>query len=104
MTEPPRSGQIRRRHLRLIGYLQTESTMACLVLEQPAFARQAAAIAGQPAIAADDAMARHNDTDGIAPVGEPHGPDGFGFADAFGERTITECRPARYGAKRIPHL
>src|SRR5579872_5184072 len=44
--------------------------VSALVVEQPALARQAAAIAGQGAVRADHPMAGHDDGDRIGAVGE----------------------------------
>ena len=47
--------------------------VACLVLEQPALARQTAAVSGQRPVAADDAMARdrHPTRMGLRPLARP---------------------------------
>ena len=58
---------------------------AAFVLEQPLLARQAAGIAGEPAVRADDAMTRHDDADGIRPIGRSDGTAGPGGAEVCGE-------------------
>jgi len=59
-----------------------------LVREEPAFAVQAAAIAGEAVVGADDAMAWQDDRDRIGTVGGADGAHGFRHTDFCGERAV----------------
>ena len=61
------------------------------VREQPALARDAAAVAGELSVRADDAVARHDDRDGIRAVRGRDGADGGRPADRARELRV---RPA----------
>src|SRR4051794_443754 len=72
-----------------VNYLR-EQGGACwrelaLVVEEPLFVRQAAGVAGQGAVAADDAVAGDDDGDRVGSVGGADRATGGGAADAVGE-------------------
>src|SRR5215472_5192950 len=72
------------------------------MLEQPALAREAAAISRERAVGADDAMARDDDADGIAAIGAADGANGAGTAEARSERAIAQRRARRDGGEPGP--
>ena len=55
------------------------------------FGPEAAAVAGEAAVAADDAVAGEDDGDGIGAVGIGYCPDGFGGSDGGGQFTVGHC-------------
>src|SRR4051812_29760625 len=63
-----------------------------LVIQQPAFARQAAAVAGQRAIGPDDAVTRDHDGHGVRAVGQADGAASTGAAEAFGKLAVAARR------------
>src|SRR5690349_21493231 len=77
--------------------------MPRLVLEQPALARQAAAVAGQRAVRADHAMARHDDADRVAAVRQADGARTVRAADALGQLAVALGRAIRNVEQRAPH-
>src|SRR5580704_11221292 len=79
-----------------------ESSGARLVLEQPLFAFEAAAVAGERTVSADHAMAGHDDADGIRTVGEADGANSFRPANLFGELAVGDRRAAGNCAERAP--
>jgi len=58
------------------------------VLEEPAFAFEAAAVACEGAVGADDAVTGDHDTDGVGSVGEAYGADRGGATDALRELAV----------------
>ena len=60
-------------------------------VEQILFGPEASAVAGQVAVAADDAVAGEDDGDGVGAVGIGHSPDGFGESDGGGQFTVGHC-------------
>ena len=73
-----------RRSVGLARFCICLRRVGALVGEQPLFAMEAAAVAGERAVGADDAMAGHDDADGIGTIRETDGADGAGTADALG--------------------
>lgn len=65
------------------------------MVEQPSLARKAAAIASERAVRADDAMTRHNNGDGIRPVGSPYRAGSSDVAKARGELPIGDRSSGR---------
>ena len=61
---------------------------ALFVVEQPLFALQAAAVAGEAAVFADDAVAGNEDGEAVGTVGGGHGAHGGRVAELFGQRLI----------------
>src|SRR6059036_3402057 len=61
---------------------------ARLVFEQPALPWQAAPVARETLVRADDAMAGDDDGDGVLIVREPHGAGGLGLADRLGDLPV----------------
>ena len=55
------------------------------VVEEPLLAFEAAGVAGEGAVGADDAVAGDEDGDGIGGVGPGDGPQGRGAADGAGD-------------------
>ena len=79
--------------------------------EEPLFAPQAAAVTGELgtgaaacAVAADDAVAGHDDCHRIASVGRAHGAHGFGVVDGVGNRLIAGGFAVRDAEKLLPDL
>src|SRR5579863_10304803 len=58
--------------------------------QQPAFALDAAAVAGQRPISADHAMARHHDADRVGPVGRPNRANRTGPSEFRSQRAVAE--------------
>src|SRR5437763_13215933 len=76
---------------------------ARLVREQPALGLDAAAEAGERAVAADDAVARHDDGDGIGSVRGADGAHGVGMPDVARDGAVHRGRAVRDGAQAAPH-
>ena len=74
------------------------------MIEQPAFAFDAAAVSGKGAIRSDHPVTRHDDSDGIGTVGESDSADRGGTADALGETAVGDRGSARYLAQGLPDL
>lgn len=72
--------------------------------QQPLFAPEAAAIAGQVAVAADNAVARRNERKGILAVGGADGADRFGIAQGVGNGLVGGCRAIGDGQQLTPDL
>src|SRR4051812_39643725 len=53
------------------------------VLQEPALAREAAGVAGERAVGADDAVAGDDDADRVQVIGEADGPGAIWVADVF---------------------
>jgi hypothetical protein len=62
--------------------------------QKPLFSPETSAIADQPPVRADDAVARDDDGDGIAMVGLPDGPGRSGPSNRGGHLTVRSGPPA----------
>lgn len=78
------------------------SAHAPLVLQQPALAPQATAIAGQGTVRTDDAVAGNHDGDLVGSVGAGHGAHRRRRADGPGQPGVALRAAARYLAQRLP--
>ena len=76
---------------------------ALFVVEQPLFALQTAAVAGEAAVFADDAVAGNEDGEAVGTVGGGHGAYGGRFSKLFGQRLIMGGFAVRDGLQRVPH-
>src|SRR5260370_38605756 len=76
-----------------VQFGRTAESVQPLMCEQPLFARQAAAVAGQRSVRTDDPMARHQGGNGIAAVREPHRPRSILVADALCEFAVAPGFP-----------
>lgn len=74
------------------------------MVEKPAFAFDAATVAGEGTVGADDAVAGQDDGDGIGSVGGADGANRGGMADLLGEFAIGDGGTAGDGAERTPNL
>jgi uncharacterized protein len=74
-----------------------------LMRQKFALERQAAAIAGETAIAADDAVTGHDQGDGIGAIGSAHGAGRLGIADGAGHCAVTGGGAERNIAQRVPY-
>ena len=81
------------------GKLRSQRTF---MLEQPLLARQAAAVAGQRAVRADDAMAGHDDADRVLAVGQARRAHRLGLADAPRQLGVADGLAAPDLAQRPP--
>ena len=70
--------------------------------QQPFFAPEAAAIADQVAVTADDAMTGSNDRDWVLSIGRTNGTDGFGITQPIGNRLVRGGLAVGYGEQRCP--
>src|SRR5262245_24431876 len=70
--------------------------------EQPSLALDAAAVAGERAVGADDAVAGHNDADGIVAIGMAGGAYRRLAADPASEVGIADGRSAGDCAQGLP--
>src|SRR3989442_1214283 len=75
-----------------------------LVLEQPAFAIQAAAEAGQLAARPDHAVTGDDDGDRVLAVGGAHGASGARVAEAPRQLAVARGGAVGDGAEEVPHL
>src|SRR6266700_1165048 len=75
-----------------------------LMLEQPAFAIQAAAEAGQLTARPDHAVTGHDDGDRVLAVGGAHGASGARVAEAPRQLAVARGGAVGDGAEEIPHL
>src|SRR5690606_7383901 len=73
-----------------------------LELEQLALDRQPAAVAGQRAVAADDAVTRDDDRDRVAAVREANGPHGLRLADRARDVGIGRRPSVAHIEQRVP--
>src|SRR5207249_1821073 len=73
-----------------------------LMLEQPAFAFDAAAEAGEVTVRTDHPMAGHDDRDRIFAVGGAHRPGLSRTPETFRKLTVTGRCAVGDGAKEIP--
>ena len=74
------------------------------VIEEPALALDAAAIAGEGAVGPDHAMTGDDHADGVGAVGQADSANGAGPADARGKLRVGDCGPARDLAEGAPYL
>ena len=74
-----------------------------LMREQPALALQPAAVACQRAVGADHPVTRHQNGDGIAPVGEAYGARSVGIADSTRKLAVAPCLPIGDFPQLLPH-
>src|SRR5947209_822584 len=74
-----------------------------LQVEQPALAVDAAAVPGQLAVAADDAVAGNDDGDRVLAVGQPDGAAGFGVADPLGQLAVGDGLAVGNVCKCLPY-
>src|SRR6266566_7792651 len=78
---------------------------ACaFMFKKPSLAFHAAAVAGEGAVRADDAVTGNDDANGIGAIGETDCPDGGGAADAFGEFAIGDGGAERNLSQSLPNL
>src|SRR5688500_18605188 len=75
---------------------------AALVLEQPALARQAAAVTAELAVRVDDAMARNDDRELVRTVRGADGAHGSRAADGARELRIAPRLAGRDRQQRVP--
>src|SRR5438067_10810329 len=75
-----------------------------LVFEEPALAFDAAAVAGEGAVGADDAMTGDDNSDGIGAVGEADCPDCGWAADSIGEFAVGDGGAERNLSQSLPYL
>ena len=76
---------------------------ALFVVEQPLFALQAAAVAGEAAVFANDAVAGNEDGEAVGAVGGGHGAHGGRVAELFGQRLIMSGSAVGDGLQHVPH-
>src|SRR6187399_2723518 len=76
---------------------------ALLEVEQLTFALQAAAVAGEVTVRADDPVAGHDDADRILAVGQAHGSRRGRVPDAFGQFAVGNLFTVRDPAQLCPH-
>ena len=74
------------------------------MVQEPAFALDTAAVAGERAVGADDSMAGDDDANRIGAVGEANRPYRGGTAEACGEMSIGNSGTARNLAQGDPDL
>src|SRR4051812_33293880 len=73
------------------------------MVEQPALAWQAAAVASERAVGANNAMARHDDRNWIRSVGGAHGATCRGAADLVCDLSVAFRRAWFDRSKRSPY-
>ena len=76
--------------------------MYTFVVEEPPLALHAAAVSGEGAVGADDAMAGNDYADGVGAIRGADGADRVGFADAPGEFAIRDGSAAGDVAESAP--
>lgn len=74
------------------------------MLEKPLLSLQAASVARQAPVAADDPVAGHDDRDGIVAVGRPDRAHGARLADGSGEIPVRDRLPERDDREFDPDL
>src|SRR5580704_567625 len=79
-------------------------THLAFVVEQPAFALDPAAVAGERAVGADDSMTGDDDANRIGAVGQAHRSYRGGTAEACGEVSVGNGRAARDLAQGTPEV
>jgi hypothetical protein len=72
------------------------------MVEEPAFAFDAAAVAGERAVGADDAVTWKDDGDGIGSIGSADGTDGGRVADLLRQFAVREGSTAGDGPESAP--
>ena len=77
--------------------------LGALEFEQPALAVEAAGVAGERPVGADDSVARHEDADRIAAHRAAHAPREVAIAEALGEIAVRDCLAERDLAQHRPH-
>ncbi len=80
------------------------SALALELEEQLLFSGEPAAVAGEAPVGADHPVARDDDPDRVAAVGEAHGPRGARLADAVGEPAVAPGLAVGDLAQGRPHL
>src|SRR6185436_14242985 len=73
-----------------------------LMSQEPSLTVEAAAVAGQRAVRADDAVTGDDDRDRVGAVGGPHGTDRRRLADAPRQFAIRNGGAGRDAAQRLP--
>src|SRR5437660_5640870 len=73
------------------------------MLQEPLLAAEPAAIAGQAAVRADDAVAGHDDADRVLAVGQADCAHRLGLADAAGQFGVADRAAALDARQRPPH-
>src|SRR5438094_3219837 len=103
--EPVRNRPARARWYRLRAPAQglEQRHQRPLVLEQPAFAVQAAAEAGQLPPRPDHAVTGNDDRNWVFAVGGAHSAGGAGVAEPAGQLAIARGGAVGDGAEQIPH-
>ena len=64
---------------------------------------QSPGVAGKSPVGPDDPVAGDEDGDGVAVIGLPHRPGGFGRADGLGQLAVSTGFPPWNTAQRFPH-
>jgi hypothetical protein len=72
------------------------------VFEQPTLSLQSTSVACQGSVRTDDAVARHDDGDGIGAIGYTYGADGFWPVEFRGELAIADCAADTDAAQGCP--
>src|ERR1041385_8270042 len=75
-----------------------------LMREEPTLSLKTATITGERTIAANDAMARHNNSDRVCAICKADGAGGVRLADRSGKRAIAGRRAGGNGAQCLPDL
>lgn len=70
--------------------------------QEPLFAPETAAVAGEFAVAGKNAVARDDDGDGVLAVGGAHGSDSLGVANGVGDVLVGEEATVRDGEEFLP--
>src|SRR6185437_7643620 len=78
--------------------------MTRLMREEPTLSLETTAITGERTIAADDAMARHNNGDRVCAICKADGAGGVRLANLLGDRAIARRRACGNGAQCLPDL
>jgi hypothetical protein len=106
MTDPlaRRLGIAKIKHAAIVASSveDLEKGWRSFVVQQPALALNAAAVAGEGAVRTNDPVTRNDDCDRIRSVGESDGADCRGAADALGEFTVRSRRTAGNLAQSPP--
>src|SRR5438105_859517 len=74
-----------------------------LVMEQPSFALETAAVAGERTVGADHPMTWDHHADWIGPVGHANGSNGSGTSELRRQSAIAERLARRYRRERVPY-
>ena len=73
------------------------------MIQQPALAIEPAAVSSERSVAADDAVTRQDDSDGIGAIGSADGADGCGRANFPCQIRIRRGRTGGNRSQRLPH-